>query len=159
MTVTRRAVLEGLGASAILVLAGCGHTPDPTPTSIVLNADPGINPGETGTPSPVVVRIYELKGIKAFNNANFFDFDKDTQLLGADLIASREYEMTPGSQQKYQKEISSEAAYIGVVVSFRNIQSATWRDSFELNRGSKNRLAVYLTSAAVRIQKAGGWFG
>ncbi|MBB3457477.1 type VI secretion system protein VasD [Rhizobium sp. BK313] len=159
MTVTRRAVFEGLGASALLALAGCGHTPDPTPTSIVLNADPGINPGETGAASPVVVRIYELKGIKAFNNANFFDFDKDTQLLGADLIASREYEMTPGSQQKYQKEISSEAAYIGVVASFRNIQSATWRDSIELHKGSKNRLVVYLTSAAVRIQKASGWFG
>jgi type VI secretion system protein VasD len=148
-----------MGAAGVLTLAGCGGMPKPTPVSILINADAAINPGESGAPSPVVVRIYELKGLKAFNNANFFDFDKDTQILGADLIASREYEMTPGSTQKYDKEISSEAAYIGVVASFRNIQSAKWRDTFEVEKESKNKLAVYITSAAIRIEKVRGFFG
>ncbi len=159
MIVTRRGLFQGTGAMGLLALSGCGGMPDPTPVSIIVNADSGINPGEGGAPSPIVVRIYELKGLKAFNNANFFDFDKDTQVLGADLIAGREYELTPGSQQKYEKEISTEAAYIGVVGSFRNIQSAKWRDSIEVKKEEKNKLAVTITSAAIKIEKVRGFFG
>lgn len=143
----------GLMLALATLLAACGGLPKPTPVTVTLNADVGVNPGDTGQPSPVVVRIYELKGVKAFNNASFFDFDDDTKLLGADLISSREYELIPGSEKKYEAKISSEAAYIGVIASFRDIQSAQWRDSIELKKSKTNRLMVYVTSLSVRIQK------
>jgi type VI secretion system protein VasD len=153
MNLTRRDFCAKSLIATPLLLAGCSSLPDPTPIDVIINADANINPGETGQPSPVVVRIYELKGIKAFNNASFFDFDDDTKLLGADLISSREYELLPGTERKYDSEISSEAAHIGIVVSFRDIQAAKWRDSIELEKGSKNRFIIYVTSLAVRIQK------
>ncbi|MCY1669054.1 type VI secretion system lipoprotein TssJ [Rhizobium sp. SL86] len=153
MNLTRRDFCAKSLIATPFLLAGCSSLPDPTPIDVIINADANINPGETGQPSPVVVRIYELKGIKAFNNASFFDFDDDTKLLGADLISSREYELLPGTERKYDSEISSEAAHIGIVVSFRDIQAAKWRDSIELEKGSKNRFIIYVTSLAVRIQK------
>lgn len=153
MNLLRRSILIGSGLSLMLALAACSGLPKQTPIDITIGADANINPGEAGEPSPVVVRVYELKGIKAFNNASFFDFDDDTKLLGADLISSREYELTPGSEKKYDSKISSEAAYIGVVVSFRNIQSANWRDTIELRKSKRNRLMIYVTSLGVRIQK------
>ncbi|MCL6707124.1 type VI secretion system lipoprotein TssJ [Pseudomonas sp. R2.Fl] len=153
MSPLRRNFLIMSGLSLAIVLAACSGLPKQTPVDVTISADANINPGEAGEPSPVVVRIYELKGIKAFNNASFFDFDDDAKLLGADLISSREYELTPGTEKKYDSRISSEAAYIGVVVSFRDIQSATWRDSVELRKSKQNRFMVYITSLAVRIQK------
>ncbi|WP_105403552.1 type VI secretion system lipoprotein TssJ [Neorhizobium sp. T7_12] len=142
---------------ALLVLAGvlsaCGGVPEPTPAAFTINADAAVNPGETKLASPVVIRIYELKSLKAFNNATYFEFDDEAKLLGADLISSREFEMLPGTEKKYDREISSEAAYIGVVASFRDMQSAQWRDSIELEKGSQNRFTIYVTSLAVRIQK------
>lgn len=153
MIYSRREFCAASTATLTTFLAGCGGLPKPTPVAVLLNADANINPGDSGQPSPIVVRIYELKGIKAFNNANFFDFDDDTKLLGADLISSREYELTPGSEKKYDGKISSEAAYIGVVASFRDIQSAQWRDSIELRKSKTNRFVIYVTSLAVRIQK------
>lgn len=146
-------IIASLMLAMAAFLTACGGLPKPTPVTVTLNADVGVNPGDTGQPSPIVVRIYELKGIKAFNNASFFDFDDETKLLGADLISSREYELTPGTEKKYDAKISSEAAYIGVVASFRDIQSAQWRDSIELRKSKNNRFMVYVTSLSVRIQK------
>jgi type VI secretion system protein VasD len=154
VTLTRRAVWQGLALSATMLTAGCAREPDPTPIGVTLNADAGINPNEEGKASPIVVRLYELKGLKAFNNASFFDLmDDETKALGAELIASREYEMTPGKEEKYDREISPEATHVGVVAGFRDIQSAKWRDSIELEQGKDNDFVIYLTSQAVRIEK------
>lgn len=153
MIFTRRKLSKAVVVCAAAVAAGCSRLPKPTPVSVLLIADDNINPNEAGEPSPVVVRIYELKGVKAFNNADYFDFvDDDAKTLGADLIASQEYELTPGEEEDYKREISSEATHLAVVAGFRNIQSATWRTSVELKKSKKNKFAIYFTSLAVRIQ-------
>jgi type VI secretion system protein VasD len=159
MIITRRAVCLGSASAIVVSLSGCGSAPKPTPVKIAINADAAVNPGENGEPSPVVVRVYELKGIKAFNNASYFDFDKEAEALGPDLIKSSEYELIPGSSKEYKSDISSEAAYVGVVASFRNIQTAQWRDSIELKKSKKNRFIIYITGLSVRIEKVKGIFG
>lgn len=159
MMITRRAACLGTGSLIVVGLTGCGGAPKPTPTKIAINADAAVNPGEDGQASPVVVRVYELKSIKAFNNASYFDFDKEAETLGADLIKSSEYELVPGSSKEYKSDISSEATYVGVVASFRNIQSAQWRDSIELKKSKKNKFIIYVTGLAVRIEKVKGIFG
>jgi type VI secretion system protein VasD len=155
---TRRSLLLGGAGLIALALAGCGSAPDPTPLQISISADKAVNPGEAGEASPIVVRVYELKGIKAFSNASFFDFDDEAKTLGPDLIASREYELVPGQSKDYKVTASSEAAYLGVVASFRDITTAKWRDSIELRKEKKNRFQIYVTSLAVRIEKIKGIF-
>jgi type VI secretion system protein VasD len=155
MSLTRR--------SACIGLLGCAHchfcqgvrvTAKPTPIKIELQADANVNPNENGDPAPVVVRVYELKELTAFQNGSFFDFaDNDKKLLGGDLVGSAEYELTPGQTVDYNRSISSEARYIGVVAAFRDIESAQWQDSIELEQEKKNEFVIYLTTLAVRIQK------
>ncbi|WP_319531155.1 type VI secretion system lipoprotein TssJ [uncultured Cohaesibacter sp.] len=153
MTNLIRALSATFGIAMLLIATGCTSTPDPTPAAVTIQAAAAINPNEEGTPSPVVVRIYELKGVKAFNNADFFDFDDETATLGADLLASREYEMTPGSTKEYESDISSEATHLGVVVGFREIDKAQWRTSFQLEQGDDVKLLINLTGISVTIQE------
>jgi len=154
---TRRVLWQGSALAAAMLAYGCAREPEPTPIDVTLNADAGVNPNEDGKPSPIVVSLYELKGIKAFNNATYFDLmDDEAKALGAELIGSREYEMTPGKEEKYDREISAEATHIGVVAGFRNIQSAKWRDSIELEQEEDNDFVIFLTSQAVRIEKLRG---
>jgi type VI secretion system protein VasD len=154
MTVWRRTVLQGLGLAAATLAAACTVIQEQAPIDLVLNADQGINPNQKGTPSPVVVRIYELKGLTAFNAASYFDLsDNEAKALGPDLIASHEYELTPGQSQKFDSKISSQAAYVGVIAGFRDIQSARWRDSIALDKDDKRDFVISLTSMSIRIQR------
>ena len=154
MTLSRRHFLEVSGISLLAGLGACSRTPPPTPIKVQLQADEYTNPNENGEPSPVVVRVYQLKEVTAFQNAEYFDLaDNDKKVLGGDLIGVQEYEMTPGKSQDYNRDVSSEATHIGVVASFRDIESAQWRDTIELQQEKKNEFVIYLTSLAVRIQK------
>lgn len=154
MIFTRRALCAGLAVAGVSAIAGCSRRPSQTPIEIALNADAAVNPNVDGRPSPIVVRVYELKGLKAFNNASFFDFvDDDAAALGADLVGSSEFELTPGVEKEYDRSLSSEATHLGVVAAFRDIQSATWRTSVELDKEKKNEFVIYLTSLSVRIEK------
>ncbi|MTI42572.1 type VI secretion system protein VasD [Roseibium hamelinense] len=154
MKISRRDLCQGLLIAPAFGMAACSRVPEPTPVTVQLFADDNVNPNENGDPAPIVVRVYELKGMTAFNNGEFFEFaDDDTKLLGGDLIGKQEYELTPGEKKDYDRSISSEATHIGVVAAFRDIQSAQWRDSIELEAEKKNEFVIYLTSLAVRIQK------
>ncbi|WP_269584527.1 type VI secretion system lipoprotein TssJ [Roseibium sp. Sym1] len=154
MTVTRRNFLEISGVGLLAGLAACSRVPPPTPIKVQLQADEYTNPNENGDPSPVVVRVYQLKEVTAFQNAEYFDLaDNDKKVLGGDLIGVQEYEMTPGKSQDYNRDVSSEATHIGVIASFRDIENAQWRDSIELKQEKKNEFVIYLTTLAVRIQK------
>ncbi len=47
-----------------------------------------VNPDRAGRPSPIVVRIYQLKEEGAFNNADYFALmDKEQETLGASLVS------------------------------------------------------------------------
>jgi type VI secretion system protein VasD len=154
MTFSRRTFLGVSSLSLIAALAACSRVPPPTPIKVELQADEFTNPNENGEPSPVVVRVYQLKEVTAFQNADFFDLaDNDRKVLGGDLIGVQEYEMTPGKSQNYNRDVSSEATHIGVIASFRDIESAQWRDTIKLEQEKKNEFIIYLTSLAVRIQK------
>ncbi|MET1413051.1 type VI secretion system lipoprotein TssJ [Roseibium sp. HPY-6] len=154
MRISRRDFLGLSGAALLLSQAACSRTPPPTPIKIDLQADEFINPNENGDPAPVVVRVYQLKEVTAFEGAEYFDLaDDDKKVLGGDLIGVQEFELTPGETKDFNRDVSSEATHIGVIASFRDIDSAQWRDTIELQQEKKNDFVIYLTSLAVRIQK------
>src|ERR1700749_1468022 len=87
----------------VLTVAGCRSKPPPPPpptkAAIVVAAD--VNPDSAGRPSPVVVRLYQLKEEGAFNSANFFDItDKEQATLGPSLDSREEYELLPGQTRE-----------------------------------------------------------
>ncbi len=73
----------GIAALAFgLALAGCSSTPPQTTIEVTLAASDQINPNSAHQPSPVVVRVYELKSLDQFSAADFFQlYDTDQQYL------------------------------------------------------------------------------
>ena len=84
-----------------------------SPTSIdaQILASFEINPDANGRPSPLVVRIYELKSISAFNDADFFKlYDEEVATLGGDLLSREEFELTPG-ESKSPPNVATSSSY------------------------------------------------
>ncbi|TMG63555.1 MAG: type VI secretion system lipoprotein TssJ [Chloroflexi bacterium] len=71
--------------------AGCKSKPGkPVPPVAVVSmrARADANPGPDGRPSPIVLRLYQLKADAAFANSDYFPlFDDEKKVLGQDLKA------------------------------------------------------------------------
>src|SRR5947209_3624390 len=87
--------------ATLLGLAACSSTPKPTVVNTSVETKQKINPSIHGVSSPVVVRIYALKSLAAFNGADFFSLaDKDKETLGAELLEREELLLKPGEQRE-----------------------------------------------------------
>jgi len=144
-------------ASVALVLFACAaKPPKPVDTSAVLSASADVNPDPDGRPSPVVVRIYQLRGDSEFNGAAFLAlYDKDKDTLGASLISREEQTLFPGQQLEMKLPLSPETVFIGVFAGIRDFQSARWRaitrapEKSKLNVLGKLRLTVHVDKGAI----------
>ena len=149
---TRRMLLASF---SLLLVSGCGGgDPGPKTTGLrfIVAADDLINPNTESQPSPVVLRIYELKSLNAFQQATFFQLlDNDTALLGQDMLGKRELEIKPGEKQAFDRATPVETRFIGVIAGFRESDKATWRTSLELAPQQGGSIVVKLTAQAVSI--------
>ena len=148
---SRRNVVCGLA----LLLGGCGGGDKGPPTTglrFIVSADDLINPNPESQPAPVVLRIYELKSLTAFDQATFFQLlDNDTAVLGPDMVAKREIEIKPGERQGFDRNTPVDTHYIGVVAGFREMDSATWRAHLEITPGPSGLIVVKVTAQTVSI--------
>jgi len=115
----------------LLGLTACATPPPPpkpTTISATLDAHANVNPDARARPSPVVVRFYELKSVGAFNGADFFSlYDHDKEVLGAELVASEEFDLRPGEKRPMARTLQTDTRYIGVVAAFRDLERSQWR--------------------------------
>ena len=96
------------------------------PMTIAASAD--TNPDASGRPSPVVVRVYQLKSDAAFNAAEFFAlFDDDQKVLGPELISRDEFVVAPAESRTMDVAVSTDTRYVGAIAAFRDIRNAQWR--------------------------------
>ena len=116
-------------AIGLFALASCGSAPPkPVKAEAVVSAAADVNPDADGRPSPIVLRVYQLKADAAFANADFFAlYDQEQQTLGADLLAREEFVLAPGDSKKVEFGVQPEARFIGVAAAFRDIRNAEWR--------------------------------
>lgn len=96
--------------------------------AMTLAASADTNPDASGRPSPVVVRVYQLKTDAAFAGADFFAlFDDDQKVLGPELISRDEFVLAPAEQRKMDVTVAPETRYVGAIAAFRDIRNAQWR--------------------------------
>ena len=86
--------------TTLVLLAGCS-TLSPyshvTKLNLNLTASDQLNPDLNGRPSPIVVRLFELKHPVAFENADFFSlYEHAKESLAPDIVATEELELRPG---------------------------------------------------------------
>jgi len=111
-----------------------------------------INPDDNGRPSPLVVRIYELKSSDVFDSADFFQlYDEEEATLGGDLISREQFEFSPGEGREIIHKANEEARYFGVVAAFRNLDQSRWRASTKLKQKKNNSLIVRIGRQTVTI--------
>jgi len=95
---------------------------------MTLVAQAQINPDASGRPSPIVVRVYQLKSEDKYAQADFFAlFDDDQKALGGDLLGREEAELAPGETRELQFAVSRDAKFVGVLAAFRDIRNSRWR--------------------------------
>jgi type VI secretion system protein VasD len=146
-----------------LCLASCGSKPPkpppPTKAAIVIAAD--VNPDAAGRPSPIVVRLYQLKEEGAFNSASYFALsDKEQETLGPSLASREEYELKPGETRELVLKIPPEARYLGAVAAYRDLNNSKWKalspapETGLLDFVRKHKLIVSVGQAEVKIAPA-----
>ncbi|UZE86629.1 type VI secretion system lipoprotein TssJ [Pseudomonas viciae] len=117
--------------ATMLLLAGCATlSPLSTMTklNLTLTASAQVNPDLNGRPSPVVVRLYELKHPVAFENADFFSlYERARESLSPDLVSSEELELRPGETVELRLDIARGGRYVGVLAAYRDLPKARWR--------------------------------
>lgn len=136
---------------------------DPAEVVIRLKADPDINPDPQGRASPIVVRIYELKSPDIFNTADFFAlYEEDGNILGEEMKARNEMEVSPGEQVEIEKILDIETHYVGVMAAYRDLDNAVWRGTIETPLDETTYIDVTLGRLTLRVEKGekkGGFLG
>jgi len=125
MNLFRVTVLLALAAA----VAGCGSAPaKPADAKARISASAEVNPNSAGRPSPIHVRIFQLKEDGAFLDADFWALvDKEQETLAASLVQRLEFDLTPGESKDFPLKISPDARVLGVMAEFADYRNAQWR--------------------------------
>lgn len=110
------------------MLGGCAAQPKPAEAKARISATPQVNPNSAGRPSPIHVRIFQLKEDGAFMGADFWTLaDKEQATLGESLVQRLEYDLAPGETKEFPLKISPEARVLAVMAEFADYRNSQWR--------------------------------
>jgi type VI secretion system protein VasD len=138
----RRARAASMAGAAVLV-AACASGPKPTEFTATVQASANVNPSVSKRPSPVLVRVYELKAATAFNNADFVSlYQGDQAVLGAEMVGRDEFILNPGDTKPLTKVAAPDTRFIGVFAAYRDLERAKWRSVVPLQLGQKQRIVI-----------------
>lgn len=88
-----------------------------------------LNPDDNKVSSPVIVRMYELKSTKAFENANFIDlYERDAEILGKTMITQQSLKpIKPNEDTTAQLVLSKGTKFIGLYAEFLQYEDAKYK--------------------------------
>ena len=138
----------------LALLAGCS-TLSPyshvTKLNLKLTASDQLNPDVNGRPSPIVVRLFELKHPVAFENADFFSlYERATESLAPDMVATEELELRPGETVELKLRVESGSRYVGVLASYRDLPDTKWRYTQQLPPAEVTDADLILDQSGIR---------
>lgn len=152
VTATR---IPGLFAGLIAVLlASCASPPKPIVTAvrITIQAEADVNPDQRGRPSPVMLRLFELKALAAFESADFFALaEKAPEVLGPELTARADLPLQPNQTKSFDRTLDPQTRFIGVMAEFRDLERAQWRSVLAIPIGKTSPVTVRLKASSVSI--------
>ncbi len=100
-----------------------------TDLTLAFNVAADINPDDKSTPSPLFIRMYELKSTTQFERANFFDlYEKDKAMLGDSMIAKQRLKrLKPGESREEEFVLNKETRFVGLFAEFLKYKSASFK--------------------------------
>ncbi|OOG83501.1 type VI secretion lipoprotein [Pseudomonas sp. A25(2017)] len=146
-------LFKTLKALAMALLLGGCTTLSPfstmTKLNLTLTASDQLNPDLNGRPSPVVVRLFELRHPVAFENSDFFSlYERARETLAPDLVSSEELELRPGETVELRLGITGDGRYVGILAAYRDLPHARWRYTLPV-------AATQLTEANLTLDQDG----
>ena len=138
-------------AACGVFLSACSSTPDPTLLDLTMTADADLNPDLTSRPSPMVVKLVELKSHTAFGNADYFALAGNTKnTLGPDYVAEEVLPVRPGESKTLKLRLHPGSRFIGVIAEYRALDKAVWRYVIQPEKEDFSAIRLALTRDAIR---------
>ena len=151
-------VLQRVAATALAaVLVACASAPKPTQVAGTIEASAQVNPSTSKRPSPVLVRVYELKTAAAFSAADFMSlYQRDKTELGGDMLGKDEFVLAPGESKTFAKTLSPDTRFLGVLAAYRDVEHARWRSVVAVQPGQKQNVVIRANELAIEAAVSGG---
>jgi type VI secretion system protein VasD len=145
-----------LAALCCLVAAlatGCASAPKPARLDGIVVASPGLNPSVSRRPSPLLVRIYELRSATTFNQVDFMSlYEGDQATLGADMVQRDEIVLQPGETRPYVRQLDPQTRFVGVFAAYRDLEHAIWRVVVPIKPGKANKVTLNAEGLKISAQ-------
>jgi type VI secretion system protein VasD len=127
--------------------------PPPTQATLKIEAAGDINANAAGQASPLLVRVYELKGLANFNGADFFAlYEKDAQVLGPELARKQEFVLKPGESRVLAVQPAPETQFIALFAAFRRLDAARWRVAVPLQPHRSQSLEARIQGSQLSLE-------
>lgn len=148
-------------ASAAAV--GCGgpevkDTPEGQPAApatrleLKLKTDGNINPDAANRPSPVLLRIYELRDDTRFKAADFFAlYQKDQETLAGDVLRKQELMLAPGQIKDVGFETETDSRYLAILAAFHHLDAAQWGAVTPIPRARTTVMDIRISGTNVSV--------
>lgn len=137
------------------LLCSCASPPAPKKPSVAqasINVAADVNPDAHGRPSPVVVRLFELKALGGFQNGDFFSlYERGKEVLGGDLLASEEMVLRPGEKKRFERPLQADTRFVAAVAAFRDLDRAMWRATVAIPPNQTVPITIKLKTREISI--------
>jgi type VI secretion system protein VasD len=148
-------------SACMAAIGGCAKPPAPPPApppptiiQATLNASEVVNPDGRGRASPILVRVFELKTLAAFDAADFFSiWEREQETLGAELAAREEIQLRPGESTKLLRTTNADTRHFAVVAAYRDLERSTWRAAVAVMPNQTNVISVDLDARKLSIAR------
>ncbi|WP_026375727.1 type VI secretion system lipoprotein TssJ [Aestuariibacter salexigens] len=120
-------------ATLFVFIQGCSSSPefgvpdielfsgDSEKVEITLDVASDINPDQSGRPSPLVLKVFQLTNDVQFRDAQLDKLlDSHASVLGADMRDVDQMTIFPGRSNTYQLTVFKETRFIGILAAFQD---------------------------------------
>ncbi len=156
-----------LVASFLISITGCSSSSSKSTVGGVLNLDTdldltfvidkSVNPDEHKRPSPVVIRLYELKSSVVFAKADFVDlFERDTDVLKGEYVDKIMLKaFTPGETRSEHLILQKGTQQIALYAEFSQYRGSIFKVivPVTLNNVKANSYSVKVTGTELSLVK------
>ena len=140
--------------AALLALGGCSALSpysDMTKLDLRVSGSEQLNPDLNGRPSPIVLRLIELKHPVAFESADFFSlYQRPKEALSPDMVTLEEFELRPGEHRELKLSVQDGSLFVGVLAAYRDLPESNWRVVIPLQEQERNSAELVLDAQGIK---------
>jgi type VI secretion system protein VasD len=129
-----------------------------TDLKLSIIADNSINPDESRRPSPLYLRLYQLKSADSFDKGDFIDiYERDTEVFGGNLVDKTLLKPVIPSEKRSELLILKPGTrYVAIFAEFSNYAGSTYKVIFPVTENNviKNSVTIEVSDRKISLQKA-----